>query len=95
MYNEKLDLIVFVFIFNIIITNKNNTAIAPTYTIKNNKDKNSTSIKSKRLIMLQNKNIKNKTECTALDKLIIIIPETIAKLENKENSIRSYPILIY
>jgi NADH:ubiquinone oxidoreductase subunit 6 (subunit J) len=69
-------------IFNIITTNKNNTAIAPTYTINNNIAKNSVSSKSNNPAALQKTNTKNKTECIGFLELITIIPETIAILEN-------------
>lgn len=50
--------------FNIITTNKNKTAIAPTYIIMNIKPKNST-LKRKRIIdELKKVNIKKRTECT-------------------------------
>lgn len=72
-----------VLIFNIITTNKNKTAIAPTYTISNRNAKNSAPKSSKSPATLQKTTIKNKTECTALVKLITIIAEISAKLEKK------------
>lgn len=69
--------------FNIITTNKNNTAIAPTYTIKSKKAKNSAPNKIKIPVILQKTVIKNNTECTAFDKQITIAADTKAKLESK------------
>ena len=55
---------------NIITTNKNRIAIAPTYTIINDKARNSTSKQNK--IPAENKNTrtKNITECTGFLELI-------------------------
>tara|TARA_B110000093_G_scaffold117047_1_gene125349 strand:+ start:3532 stop:3852 length:321 start_codon:yes stop_codon:yes gene_type:complete len=50
--------------FNIITTNKNNTAIAPTYTIIKIKPKNSALNKNKIPEALQKAAIKKRTECT-------------------------------
>jgi hypothetical protein len=80
---QIFDLFDLVLMFNIIITNKNNTAIAPTYTINNKKAKNSAPNKIKIPITLQKTVIKNNIECTALAKLITMIAEIKAKLENK------------
>lgn len=72
--------------FNIITTNKNKTAIAPTYTIKNKKDRNSAPSSNKILAVLQNTTIKNKTEYTAFDRLTTIqadIKEIIEKIQKR------------
>ena len=83
MLFRSLNLFGLTFIFNIIITNKNSTAIAPTYTINNKKARNSAPNKIKIPIILQKTVIKNNIECTALAKLITMIAEIKAKLENK------------
>lgn len=73
----------FILTFNIITTKRNKTAIAPTYTIKNKKEKNSApKIKSKQAI-LQNTRIKNKTEWTALLNVITMIEDINAKIAKK------------
>ena len=60
--NETTPLLLVTFIFNIITTNKNKTAIAPTYTIIKTNAKNS-SLNIRRIKeALQNVKIKNKTE---------------------------------
>ena len=69
--------------FNIIITNKNNTATAPTYTIMNNKAKNSAPRITKSPETFKNTNIKLKIEYTGfLD--IIITKERITDAEENE-----------
>jgi hypothetical protein len=80
---QIFDLFDLVLMFNIIITNKNSTAIAPTYTINSKKAKNSAPNKIKIPTTLQKTVIKNSIECTALAKLITMIAEIRAKLENK------------
>jgi hypothetical protein len=81
---EKLSIFIgFVFIFNIITTNKNSTAIAPTYTIKNIKEKNSAPRTSSKPATLQKTTIKNNTECTALDSVTTIMADMIEKLPKK------------
>ena len=72
-------------ISNIITTNKNKTAIAPTYTIINKKAKNSHSSKSKMPddeIKLKTKQI---TECTEFCKIITDKELTTNKIEKKKN----------
>ena len=56
-YNEADDSLAL--IFNIITTKRNNTAIAPTYTTKNNRAKNSASKSNKRPATLKNTKTKN------------------------------------
>ena len=69
--------------FNIIITNKNNTATAPTYTIMNNKAKNSAPKITKSPETFKNTNIKLKIEYTGfLD--IIITKERITDAEENK-----------
>jgi hypothetical protein len=80
---QKLNSFGLVFILNIITTNKNRTAIAPTYTINNRKPKNSAPNKIKMPDILQKTVIKNSTEWMAFAKLITIIAEIKAKLENR------------
>ena len=72
-------------IFNIITTNKNKTAIAPTYTMINIKDKNSAPRSKSKLATLQKTKIKKRTECTALDKLITIKAANNVKQEKRKN----------
>ena len=69
--------------FNIITTNKNNTATAPTYTIKSIIPKNSApTIINKHPTEIKSK-IKKKTEFTVLLDVITINAEKIAKIEKK------------
>jgi len=56
------------------------TAIAPTYTINNKKEKNSAPNNNNIKAILQNVSIKNRTEYIAFDKLITIIDEIIANV---------------
>lgn len=71
------------FIFNIITTNKNSTAIAPTYTINSKNARNSAPNKIRIPVMLQKTVIRNSTECTAFDKQTTIVADIKAKLESK------------
>ena len=68
--------------FNIITTNKNKTATAPTYTIKSSIAKNSAPIKTKRPVALKNVRIRKKTECTGFLVIITIIEEITAIIAN-------------
>lgn len=70
-------------IFNIIITNKNNTATAPTYTIMNNKAKNSAPKITKSPETFKNTNIKLKIEYTGFLDIIITKERIIDAEENK------------
>jgi uncharacterized protein YpbB len=81
--DQLLALKTVVFMFNIITTKRNKTAIAPTYTIKNKNAKNSAPKSKRRPATLQNTKIKKSTECTAFDNPITIIAETRAKLEKR------------
>ena len=63
--------------FNIITINKNNTAIAPTYMIKNIKPKKSIPNKIKITALNKKEQIKNKTELMGLTAEIINIDELI------------------
>ena len=69
--------------FNIITTNKNNTATAPTYTIKSIIPKNSAPTIIKRLEILIKSKIKKKTECTVFFDTVTMIAETTAISEKK------------
>jgi hypothetical protein len=72
-------------IFNIITTNKNRIAIAPTYTIIKRNAKYSAapfSINNRRAEALANTKIKEKIECTGFVELITINPETVAPRAN-------------
>ena len=69
--------------FNIIITNKNNIAIAPTYTIKKINAINSTSNKIKSIAALVKATISQKTECTGFKADITIIPDKITPNANR------------
>ena len=60
--NETTPLLFVTFIFNIITTNRNRTAIAPTYTIMKTNAKNSSLNISKIKEALKKVKIKNKTE---------------------------------
>jgi hypothetical protein len=66
-------------IFNNITINRNNTAIAPTYTIINNKPKKSTLSNIKIIEVLKNVLIKNKTEFIGFIEITIQIAENIMK----------------
>lgn len=70
-------------IFNIITTNKNKTAIAPTYTIKKIRAKNSVPKLSKISVLKQNTNIKYNTEYIALDVIITKKEEILEQNINK------------
>lgn len=74
--NEKLKTLNIkkVFTFNIITTNKNRTAIAPTYIIIKNRAKNSTLNMNKIKQALQKVKIRNKTEWTTLSENITKTP---------------------
>ena len=88
---EKIDICIeLVLTFNIITTNKKSTAMAPTYIIKNIKEKNSAPKINNKLATLQKTIIKKRTECTALDKVTTIragIKIKNAKIWNKIKSI--------
>ena len=69
--------------FNIITTNKNKTATAPTYTISIIIPKNSEPIIIKRHeIIIKSKN-KKKTECTVFFETVTIIADIIEIIEKK------------
>ena len=72
--------------FNIITTNKNKTATAPTYTITNVKARNSACKQINKKITLTKTKIINKTECIGLRAVITIRPDVKIKLENKKKS---------
>ena len=74
-----------ILIFNIITTNRNNTAMAPTYTTKKIIAKNSTSNKISNPVALQNTKIKNKTEWIGFFAPITITEEANIKNEKKKN----------
>ena len=73
-------------IFNIINTNKNNTATAPTYTIKNNIAKKSVFKNSNKITTLTKTKIKNNNEFIGFFALIVIIAETKIILTKKKNN---------
>jgi hypothetical protein len=81
--DQLIDLKAIAFIFNIIITKRNKTAIAPTYTMSNIKARNSAPKSRSKPTILQNTIIKNNTEWTAFERPITMIAETKEKLENK------------
>jgi len=70
--------------FNIIKINKNNTAIAPTYTINKIIGRNSILNKNNKHAALANVKIKNKTENTGFLVKITKNDDKIAKPENTE-----------
>jgi hypothetical protein len=69
--------------------NKNNTAIAPTYTIKNKNAKNSTPNKINKPETLKNTSTKNKTECIGFFDVTTNNPQIKLKLEKKRKKIAS------
>ncbi len=71
------------FKFNIITTKRNNTAIAPIYTIIKTIAKYSTFNKNNKPTTLQNNNIRNKIECTVFLEKITPTPQKRPKLKNK------------
>jgi hypothetical protein len=66
-----------ILIFNIIRTNKNKTAIAPTYTIRNVIGKNSRPSKKRRTDKLKKDKIRNRTENTGFFEITTINDEII------------------
>ena len=77
------------------MTNKNNIAIAPTYTIKNNKAKNSIPNNSNKTEVFANVNTKENTECIGFVELITINPLIIVPIPNIQNKISDTNILFY
>ena len=69
--------------FNIITTNKNKTATAPTYTINIIIPKNSAPIIIKRHEILIKSKIKKKTECTVFFETVTMMAEMTATIEKK------------
>ena len=92
---ENCDKEVFIFIFNIIITNKNKTAIAPTYTIINKKEKNSTPNNNSKHAKLKNVNTKKSTECTAFRSVITKNAVVSPLKPNKPNKNKSNIVFFY
>ena len=89
-YRVVLSKISISFIFNIIITNKNKIAIAPTYTIKNKIGKNSIPNINNKIDKLKKDKTKDKTECMGFVVLITVQPDIIpprAKIKNKHSII--------
>jgi ribosome maturation protein Sdo1 len=84
-YFKKSRLDSLIFISNIITTNKNKTAMAPTYTTIKISEINSTSNKSSKPAAAIKVNIKNRTEWTGLLTLITIIDENKIRKVNKIN----------
>tara|TARA_B100000787_G_C16199283_1_gene303675 strand:+ start:12126 stop:12410 length:285 start_codon:yes stop_codon:yes gene_type:complete len=70
-------------IFNIIKTNRKSTAIAPTYIIRNNKGRYSTSNKNKRHEISQKHRIKKSIEKIGFFEITTITLEIIPKTLNK------------
>ena len=75
-----------ILIFNIITTNRNNTAIAPIYTTRNSIAKKSSPNSNSSPDALTNTRIKNRTEYTGFLELITMVLHTSARLENKKKS---------
>jgi len=69
-------------IFSIIITNKNKTAIAPIYTMKISKDKNSTPIIINKTDEIAKVKTRFNSDCTGFDENNTIIP---LKKQQKNN----------
>jgi hypothetical protein len=74
---------------SIIIINKNSTEIAPTYTTKKRRAKNSTPSIINKPDTLKNTRTKNKTECIGFFEVTTSIPHIIVKQEKKINKIVS------
>jgi hypothetical protein len=79
--------------FNIIKTNRNKTAIAPTYTTRNVIGKNSKFNKNNKDETLQKVKIRNKTEKTGFLEAITKIADSRAKLENRQKNAKNRVIL--
>ena len=75
---------------NIIITNKNKTAIAPTYIITNNKAKNSHSKKNNNIEEFKKQLTKNNKEKTGWFDKITIRALNTKKKENTKNNILEF-----
>jgi len=73
-----------IFTFNIIITNKNNTVIAPIYITKNNIAINSTPNNINNIVTQTNTNIKKNIECIGFVLIIIIKALKIIKNDKKK-----------
>lgn len=87
----KLEELSCVLIFNIIITNKKRTAIAPTYIIIKIKPKNSTLNINKIAAALQNVKIKKITDCTGFFEKATENPE-FNKIKQKSECKKSIKI---
>ncbi len=82
-YKIKRSLNWIIFIFNIMITNKNNTIIAPIYITKNNIAINSTPKKINKIVVDIKTKTKNNIECIGFLLNIINNPLIIIKKNKK------------
>jgi hypothetical protein len=73
--------------FNIIITNRKSTTIAPTYTIRNIRGRYSNSKKKSKQATLKNDRMRKSAECRGLLEKTSIIDEKIHRVEKKEKII--------
>jgi len=80
--------------FNIIKTNKNKTAMAPTYTTRNVIGRNSKFNKKSRAETLQKERIKNKTEYTGFFEVITKTADNKERLEKRQKKAKKRLILI-